>query len=56
MVALMKKQMSYDRELAMVANTAFSLVMSWIAGKKELHEAVKKAVETGGVQRRSWRH
>ncbi|MFQ1050380.1 phage tail tape measure protein [Avibacterium paragallinarum] len=50
MAAPMKKQMSYDRELAMVANTAFSDrdVSGRIAGKKELHEAVKKAVETGG--------
>ncbi|MFZ7224345.1 phage tail tape measure protein [Avibacterium avium] len=50
MAAPMKKQMSYDRELAMVANTAFSDrdVAGRIAGKKELHEAVKKAVETGG--------
>ncbi|WP_410677782.1 phage tail tape measure protein [Avibacterium paragallinarum] len=50
MATPMKKQMSYDRELAMVANTAFSDrdVAGRIAGKKELHEAVKKAVETGG--------
>lgn len=46
----MKKQMDYDRRLAMVSNTAFSDrdVAGRIAGKKELHEAVKSAVETGG--------
>ena len=45
-----KKAMSYDRELAMVANTAFSDrdVEGRIMGKKQLHEAVKSAVETGG--------
>ncbi|WP_455483405.1 phage tail tape measure protein [Haemophilus parahaemolyticus] len=45
-----KKAMSYDRELAMVANTAFSDrdTEGRIAGKKQLHEAVKTAVETGG--------
>ncbi|WP_439258305.1 phage tail tape measure protein [Lonepinella sp. BR2271] len=45
-----KKEMNYDRQLAMVANTAFSErdVPQRIAGKKELHEAVKKAVEVGG--------
>ena len=45
-----KKAMSYDRELAMVANTAFSdrHAEGRIAGKKQLHEAVKIAVETGG--------
>lgn len=45
-----KKAMSYDRELAMVANTAFSdrHAEGRIAGKKQLHEAVKTAVETGG--------
>lgn len=45
-----KKAMSYDRELAMVANTAFSDrdAEGRIAGKKQLHEAVKTAVETGG--------
>lgn len=45
-----QKAMSYDRELAMVANTAFSDrdVEGRIAGKKQLHEAVKSAVETGG--------
>ncbi len=45
-----KKAMSYDRELAMVANTAFSDrdAEGRIAGKKQLHEAVKAAVETGG--------
>lgn len=45
-----KKAMSYDRELAMVANTAFSDrdAEGRIAGKKQLHEAVKSAVETGG--------
>lgn len=46
----MKKQMDYDRRLAMVSNTAFSDrdVAGRIAGKKELHEAVKSAVENGG--------
>lgn len=45
-----QKAMSYDRELAMVANTAFSDrdAEGRIAGKKQLHEAVKAAVETGG--------
>ena len=46
----MKKQMDYDRRLAMVSNTAFSDrdVAGRIARKKELHEAVKSAVENGG--------
>ncbi|MFC0908054.1 phage tail tape measure protein [Pasteurella multocida] len=46
----MNKQMTYDRQLAMVSNTAFSErdVAGRIAGKKELHSAVKSAVETGG--------
>lgn len=46
----MKKEMEYDRRLAMVSNTAFSDrdVAGRIAGKKELHDAVKSAVETGG--------
>lgn len=46
----MKKEMDYDRRLAMVSNTAFSDrdVAGRIAGKKELHNAVKSAVETGG--------
>lgn len=46
----MKKEMDYDRRLAMVSNTAFSDrdVAGRIAGKKELHDAVKSAVETGG--------
>lgn len=46
----MKKEMDYDRRLAMVSNTAFSDrdVAGRIAGKKELHNAVQKAVETGG--------
>ncbi|HDR1427671.1 TPA: phage tail tape measure protein, partial [Pasteurella multocida] len=46
----MNKQMTYDRQLAMVSNTAFSErdVDGRIAGKKELHSAVKNAVETGG--------
>ena len=45
-----QKAMSYDRELAMVANTAFSDLSAEgrIAGKKQLHQAVKSAVETGG--------
>ena len=45
----MKKQMD-DHRLAMVSNTAFSDrdVAGRIAGKKELHEAVKSAVENGG--------
>lgn len=46
----MKKEMDYDRRLAMVSNTAFSDrdVSGRIAGKKELHNAVQSAVETGG--------
>ena len=46
----MKKEMDYDRRLAMVSNTAFSDrdVAGRIAGKQELHNAVKSAVETGG--------
>lgn len=46
----MKKEMDYDRRLAMVSNTAFSDrdVAGRISGKKELHDAVKSAVETGG--------
>ncbi|OOF50264.1 phage tail tape measure protein [Rodentibacter genomosp. 1] len=46
----MKKEMDYDRRLAMVSNTAFSDrdVAGRIAGKKQLNEAVKSAVETGG--------
>ncbi|OOF46945.1 phage tail tape measure protein [Rodentibacter trehalosifermentans] len=46
----MKKEMDYDRRLAMVSNTAFSDrdVAGRIAGKKELHQAVQRAVETGG--------
>lgn len=46
----MKKEMDYDRRLAMVSNTAFSDrdVAGRIAGKKELHDAVKSAVENGG--------
>lgn len=46
----MKKQMDYDRRLAMVSNTAFSDrdVAGRIAGKEKLHEAVKSAVENGG--------
>lgn len=46
----MKKEIDYDRRLAMVSNTAFSDrdVAGRIAGKKELHDAVKSAVETGG--------
>lgn len=46
----MKKEMSYDRQLAMTANTAFSDldVEGRIKGKAQLHEAVKKAVEAGG--------
>lgn len=45
-----RKEMSYDRQLAMVSNTAFSErdAAGRIAGKKELHEAVKSAVATGG--------
>lgn len=45
-----QKAMTYDRQLAMTANTAFSDrdVAGRIAGKKELHAAVKQAVETGG--------
>ncbi|BFU64707.1 phage tail tape measure protein [Rodentibacter abscessus] len=46
----MKKEMDYDRRLAMVSNTAFSDrdVAGRIAGKKELHKAVQSAVEIGG--------
>ncbi len=46
----MKRQMSYDRKLAMVANTAFSDrdVKGRIAGKAELAAAVKKAIDVGG--------
>ena len=46
----MKKQMDYDRSLAMTANTAFAErdVAGRIAGKAELNRAVKSAVEIGG--------
>ena len=46
----MKKQMDYDRSLAMTANTAFAErdVAGRIAGKAELNKAVKSAVEIGG--------
>lgn len=46
----MSAQMTYDRQLAMVSNTAFSErdVAGRIAGKKELHNAVKSAVSIGG--------
>jgi len=46
----MKKQMDYDRSLAMTANTAFAErdVAGRIAGKAELNNAVKSAVEIGG--------
>lgn len=46
----MKKQMDYDRSLAMTANTAFAErdVAGRIAGKAELNSAVKSAVEIGG--------
>lgn len=46
----MKKEMDYDRKLAMVSNTAFSDrdVAGRIEGKKELNKAVRQAVETGG--------
>lgn len=46
----MKKQMDYDRSLAMTANTAFAErdVDGRIAGKAELNSAVKSAVEIGG--------
>ena len=46
----MKKQMDYDRSLAMAANTAFAErdVAGRIAGKAELNNAVKSAVEIGG--------
>lgn len=45
-----RKQMSFDRQLAMTANTAFSDrdVAGRIAGKKELFNAVENAVSTGG--------
>ena len=46
----MKKQMDYDRSLAMTANTAFAErdVAGRIAGKAELNSSVKNAVEIGG--------
>ena len=46
----MKKQMDYDRSLAMTANTAFAErdVAGRIVGKAELNNAVKSAVEIGG--------
>lgn len=46
----MKKQMDYDRSLAMTDNTAFAErdVAGRIAGKAELNSAVKSAVEIGG--------
>ncbi|WP_281704095.1 phage tail tape measure protein [Aggregatibacter kilianii] len=46
----MKKQMDYDRSLAMTANTAFAErdAAGRIAGKAELNNAVKSAVEIGG--------
>ena len=46
----MKKQMDYDRALAMTANTAFAerSAAGRIAGKAELNNAVKSAVEIGG--------
>ena len=46
----MKKQMDYDRSLAMTANTAFAErdVAGRIAGKAELNSAGKSAVEIGG--------
>lgn len=46
----MKKQMDYDRSIAMTANTAFAErdVAGRIAGKAELNNAVKSAVEIGG--------
>lgn len=45
-----RKSMGYDRDLAMVANTAFSDegVEGRIAGKQKLHNAVKQAVSEGG--------
>ena len=45
-----KKQMTFDRQLAMTANTAFAErdVEGRIAGKKELFNAVQNAVEVGG--------
>lgn len=55
----MKKEIDYDRRLAMVSNTAFSDrdVVGRIAGKKELHDAVKSAVETGGGRKKKpWAH
>lgn len=44
------KQMSYDRALAMAANTAYADrdVAGRIAGKKELDAAVRNAVKVGG--------
>ncbi|AUI65214.1 MULTISPECIES: phage tail tape measure protein [Glaesserella] len=45
-----RKSMGYDRDLAMVANTAFSDrdAAGRIEGKKELNKAVQNAVTTGG--------
>ena len=45
-----RNQMDFDRRLAMVANTAYSDrdVQGRIAGKKELFDAVQKAVTVGG--------
>ncbi|MEN2938916.1 hypothetical protein DIBJMFBN_02483 [Mannheimia haemolytica] len=45
-----RNQMEFDRQLAMVANTAFSDrdVKGRIDGKRELLDAVQKAVSVGG--------
>ncbi|AUI66704.1 MULTISPECIES: phage tail tape measure protein [Glaesserella] len=45
-----RNQMDFDRRLAMVSNTAFSDrdVQGRISGKKELFDAVQKAVTVGG--------
>lgn len=45
-----RNQMDFDRQLAMVANTAFAErdVAGRIEGKKQLFDAVQKAVEVGG--------
>ncbi|WP_279572474.1 phage tail tape measure protein [Volucribacter amazonae] len=46
----MKREMDFDRQLAMTANTAFVErdVQGRIAGKKALFDAVEKAVNAGG--------
>ncbi|QOF68297.1 phage tail tape measure protein [Actinobacillus sp. GY-402] len=45
-----RRQMTFDRQLAMVSNTAFSDrdATGRISGKKELFDAVEKSVKAGG--------